>query len=44
MEYISNSDKKPPIYVAVQQTYKISTNFDVMPPKPPKKKNQNKKY
>ncbi len=36
---------KPSYYVAVQQVYKVSTNFDVMPPKPPRTKivKQNKK-
>jgi hypothetical protein len=43
MEYISNSYQKQPVYVVVQQVYKVSSNFDVMPPKPPKKKNQNKR-
>ncbi len=37
-----SSNNKHPIYVAVQQTYKISTNFDVLPPNPPKK--DKKKY
>ncbi len=39
MEYIeTNKSNKHPPYVAVQQVYKVSTNFDVMPPKPPRKK------
>ncbi len=32
------NNNKPPAYVAVQQTYKVSTNFDVMPQNPPRVK------
>jgi hypothetical protein len=33
---MDNTNSKPKQYVAIQQTYKVSTNFDVMPPKPPR--------
>jgi hypothetical protein len=32
-----------PSYIVVPQVYKVSTNFDVMPPNPPRKKKENKK-